>query len=140
MNIYTRRRGTQEAAGSKSGGGGQSERRAQSVQQERNGALLSSLDVYTVLSASRWCSLQLYRLRLPHMSINESLEIGAIECSALFLEIIVAARCENPSAEAEELATEATSAGHFYSRLLPIRNVRIKDFFTSNRILFPSSN
>lgn len=29
MNIYTRRRGTQEAAGSKSGGGGQSERSAE---------------------------------------------------------------------------------------------------------------
>lgn len=139
MNIYTRRRGTQEAAGSKSGGGGQSERRAERPARAEWRAgetlVLSSSDVYTVLSASRWCSLQLYRPRLPHMSINEPLEIGAIECSALFLEIIVAATYENPSAEAEELArfaTEVTSAGHFYSRLLPIRNARVKDFFMSN--------
>lgn len=63
-----------------------------------------------------------YRPRLPRTSVNEPLEIGAIECSALFLEIIVAARCEKPSAtprraEAEEssrgFVTEVASAGHF---------------------------
>lgn len=98
MNIYTRRRETQEAAGSKSGGGGQSERSAErpagAEWRDQEMLVLSSSDVYTVVWASRWCSSQLYRPRPPRMSVNESLEIGAIECSALFLEIILAASCE----------------------------------------------
>lgn len=53
MNIYTRRRGTQEAAGSKSGGGGQSERSAErpAGAEWRDGEMLvlSSSDVYSVV-------------------------------------------------------------------------------------------
>lgn len=57
MNIYTRQRGTQEAAGSKSGGGGQSERRAERSGENgmaraggKRSLVLSSSDVYTVIS------------------------------------------------------------------------------------------
>jgi len=97
MNTYTRRRGTQEAAGSESGGGGQSERSAErpAGAEWRAGENARAL---LVRCLRRGIAVMRFASSSPtlaeHTSVNEPLEIGVIECSALFLEIIVAARCE----------------------------------------------
>jgi len=104
MNTYTRRRGTQEVAGSKSGGGGQSERSVErpAGTEWRDGENALLVRCFTPwYRVSRWLGCAL-RILIAHAcrtrASMEPLEIGAIEYSALFLEIIVTARCEKLSA------------------------------------------